>query len=53
MTEKQKTSVERVLETLESRGIETSEEAIYAINEDDGCFVICIDDNQMVIKKRI
>ena len=52
IAEKEKTKVESVLETLESRGVETSEAAIYSIDEDDDSFIVCIDDDQMIIKKR-
>lgn len=48
MTENQK---DKVLEILKSRGIETNEDVIYGIGEDDEKFVVCIDTNQMIIKK--
>ena len=50
MTENQ---VDIVLEILNNRGIETYGEAIYGIAEDEESFTICIDDNQMKIKKKV
>lgn len=50
MTENQK---DKVLEILKIRGIETNEDVIYSMEEDDDKFVVCIDTNQMVIKKKV
>ena len=46
-------TVDKILEILKSRGIETYEESIYSISENNESYFICIDDNRMVLKKRI
>ena len=49
----EKKTIVTVLEILKSRGIETYEESIYSISENNESYFICIDDNRMVLKKRI
>ena len=41
----------KVLEILKNRGIETYEDVIYSVDEDDKRFIVCIDTNQMIINK--
>ena len=43
---------DKVLEILKNRGIETYEDVIYSVDEDDKRFIVCIDTNQMIINKR-